>query len=131
MMKISLDSSAVARRLKKIQSTAPRAVHGAMLSLADEVMDEAQKRVPRDTEALAKSRFVESGDGYVLLGYSASYALAVHEEPSSARATGEAFWLENALDSIANGGARKIALSATRHLMTGMGQKSSKYEGGT
>lgn len=58
----------------------------ALKEEGEAIMVESQKQVPRDTQQLANSKFVEvreENDGPVVtLGYKADYALYVHEIPS-------------------------------------------------
>ena len=67
--------------------------------LAEEVFVEADKRVPRDTGALAESGRVEKRkDGFAVVygDKDAPYALDVHENPSVQPTSGSKRWLRDA-----------------------------------
>ena len=69
--------------------------------MAEVIHEEADARVPRDTQALAKSGRTEArpdGSAAVIYGdEKAPYALAVHEDPSVQPASGEKRFLRNAM----------------------------------
>ena len=83
-------------------------------AMAEEIHDEADQRVPRDTGNLAKSGRTESrldGSAAVIYGDKrAPYALAVHEDPSVQPVTGEKRFLRNA----AMEGRKLLRLAAAR-----------------
>ena len=83
-------------------------------AMAEEIHDEADQRVPRDTGNLAKSGRTESrrdGSAAVIYGDErAPYALAVHEDPSVQPTSGEKRFLRNA----AMQGTKLLRIAAAR-----------------
>lgn len=61
------------------ESALPRdpAVDGSLRRLAEEILDDAQQRVPVDTGDLRDSGFVDGGDSDYRIGFDADYAAFV------------------------------------------------------
>lgn len=79
----------VRKALQELGNQAPDAVKAALYQEATELLNDADALVPRDTGALAASKFqqFDNSDGIaVVVGYggaAAPYALKVHENPRS------------------------------------------------
>jgi hypothetical protein len=103
----------------------------ATLDEANEIMDESQVQVPRDTETLANSAFVEqAGDGTVTFGYGKDnpynpkrkenvedYMIAVHERLDVNHPVGKAKFLEDPI----NEHAQKLENSLATKIRTFLG----------
>ena len=96
MIEVTVDLPNLDDLVKRLQA----AQADAALIMAETIHESADQRVPRDTQALAKSGRTEArpdGSAAVIYGdEKAPYALAVHEDPSVKPTSGEKKWLRNA-----------------------------------
>lgn len=90
---------------------------------AEDLLETAQARVPRDTGALAASGRVEVDEdtltATVAFGTTpetAKYAAIVHEDMSADHGDGQAKWLETSMAEARNDALRTIAREARRRL---------------
>lgn len=100
-------------KINRLKIDVVGATRKGMLTEAQEIMDESVTQVPRDTDALANSAFVELDDGGdVIFGYGGDHAqtnektgqsvndymVAVHERMDLVHPTGKAKFLEDPIN---------------------------------
>ena len=86
------------------------AIDHGVVAYAEQVADAAATRTPQDTRELIESRYVAPrGDGTVEIGYGAAHAVPVHEKTEVGHDTGEAKFLERAVDTTRQGALQTIA----------------------
>lgn len=87
-------------KLERLRVDAPKAASAGGMAWAQRVMARSQALVPIDTGELKASGYVRLGPGgKVEIGYSAPYALAVHERLNVRHRQGQAKYLEAAVDA--------------------------------
>lgn len=124
-MKFDLKGEKRARkRLKKISGKFPKQVGAAMWQTAQDIHRVAAPRTPVDTGHLRRSYVVDKprikgGEITVLIGYSAHYALWVHERTEMSFRVGGAKFLSSAVDEAAKTFAQKVAKRADRLIEKG------------
>lgn len=110
---ISVNYSEVERNLMVTLSKVQRGTKKATLAAVQEIYEESQRQVPRDTETLANSGFYEVQGSYSnfvgVVGYggkgdpvnprtgqkASDYMVAVHEDLTAMHPTGKAKFLED------------------------------------
>ena len=99
MIEVKTDTSGLDALIKRLEGSDGDLAKVAE-AMAEEIHDEADQRVPRDTGNLAKSGRTESrrdGSAAVIYGDKrAPYAAAVHEDPSVQPTSGKKKFLRNA-----------------------------------
>ncbi len=113
-MGIKFNTKPAVRGLKRAGKEYQRAFRQALLEEGEAIMLESQNQVPRDTGFLANSRFVrvEDGGGEITLelGYTAPYAIYVHEDPTARhRAPTKWKFLEDPIKDASNGLSQRLA----------------------
>ncbi len=129
----------VRQTLRELGKEATPALRKALYEEGNELINEADKLVPRDTANLAQSKFVTIGTGEpeVIVGYggaAAPYAVVVHENPRSGitggvspqgkpykhwAAVGQWKYLEQPFKERISGFTSRIAESLRRSLLKG------------
>ena len=116
-MKISFDISGLSElnsSINRLKIDVIGATKKGMLAEAQEIMDESVSQVPRETDALLNSAFVElDGDGNVIFGYGGDHAqtnsktgksvndymVAVHERQDLSHPVGKSKFLEDPVNA--------------------------------
>lgn len=84
-----------------LQKQIEQAIKPLEKDIAEDILREAKKNCPVDTGKLRNSGFVKkTGDGYTV-GFSADYAMVVHEQPQSYRENGKRHFLSEAVEKVA------------------------------
>lgn len=116
------------RKIDRLRKEAPEAVGAALYERAVGVMTDSKKQTPVDTGRLRSSGFVsapmEVGPGggmKVVMGYGTEYAVFVHEDTDASHTTGNAKYLEKALNAKAGQMAEQIAKAAEAMMERGVG----------
>ena len=113
MIEVKVDTSGLEALIKRLEGSDGDLAKVAE-AMAEEIHDEADQRVPKDTGALKKSGRTEArrdGSAAVIYGDErAPYALAVHEDPSVQPTSGEKRFLRNA----AMQGTKLLRIAAAR-----------------
>lgn len=87
--------------LDNFQKQIEQAIKPLEKEVAEEILKEAKKNCPVDTGDLRNSGYVKKqGDGYAV-GFSADYAMIVHEQPQSYRKNGKRHFLSDAVEKVA------------------------------
>lgn len=76
--------------------------------VAQDILKKAKKDAPHDTGALKRSAYMKKKEKGYEVGFSADYALIVHEQPQSSRKNGKRHFLSNASKEIAGNECKKI-----------------------
>lgn len=118
--------------LKDAQKRYPEAVEGALIEMAEKVMDRSVELTPVQTGRLRNSAYIAvpattGQPGVVVLGYGAHHALKVHEQTEIKRNKGQAKFLETALNEIAGGKLFVVAKRARHFIAMGGAPTSTKY----
>ena len=93
---------------KSLQKQIEEKVKPLEKEVAEEILKEAKKNCPVDSGKLRESGFIKKqGDGYQV-GFSAEYAIIVHEQPQAYRENGERHFLSNAVEKVAGKNNEKI-----------------------
>lgn len=105
-------------RLREVATEMERRVRTEMAEMADEVLEDARSRAPRDTGELAESGYVEQApDGRLVVGFRADHAAVQHERLDWEHpGGGEPKFLERALDEAARGAQARLADAAREAL---------------
>ena len=120
----------VLKAIGDLAMKAPECSKAAMFVEGLHVMRLSQRLVPVDQGRLRASGYVQKPDarGRVEIGYATEYALAQHEGLDFAHTTGQAKYLEAAIDSTRGGRADRVAATAERFRKAGI-RLSSPYPG--
>lgn len=102
------------RALRRLGRQAPKALAAGLVTEAENVMRESRRQVPVDTGTLRASGDVfppqvRGSDVEVTMGYTASYAIFVHENLTAHHPVGSAKFLERPLLAAWNGMGRRLA----------------------
>lgn len=101
------------RKLMKLARQFPKATKAALIEAGGDILEDALRRTPVDTGALRDSAYMavkgSETNPKVELGYTDSKAVAAHERTDVRYRTGEAKFLQNALDAAAPGFTKKLA----------------------
>lgn len=106
----------VLKEVNKLSERYQRAMEAGTYGLGQEIMTDSKQRVPIDLGALKGSGYVTSpvrtrGKIAVELGYGGpakDYAVAQHERTEYKHETGEAKYLENAINAASGGAAKRL-----------------------
>ena len=112
-IEVTVDTSGLDALIKRLEGSDGDLAKVAK-AMAEQIHEDADQRVPKDTGALKKSGRTESrrdGSAAVIYGdQRAPYAAAVHEDPSVQPISGEKQFLRNA----AMQGTRLLRIAASR-----------------
>jgi hypothetical protein len=103
-------ASQVAAAIRSVLEGLPGAVQVALLAEGASIAASAVQRCPMQTGALRRSVYVRPApERGVVVGFSAPYALAVHERTDVSHGRGEPKFLQRSLDAHASGLAGRVA----------------------
>lgn len=117
--------------LKRASRTFPRAMGAALYQEGASILADSIKRTPVDVGILRSSAYLSppasDTDPRVELGYGTSYAVYVHERLNARHPSGEAKFLERALDAAAPSLAQNLLARAAQHAKDGTGWGASTF----
>lgn len=116
----------IRRALERFAREAPEALAAAVYQEGLAIEANATKRTPVDTGRLRATHYVtppvRQGDRLVVeVGYGTEYAVYVHEVTDAAHGTGEAKFLEKAMNERASGYLERLARRAKKNVLEGKG----------
>lgn len=119
----------VEKNLKKVQKTHPDALAAALYQEGFSIMAESQKKVPVDTGRLRSTGYVappQEGEDSptVEIGYGTDYGIYVHERTEVRHTTGEAKFLEKAVNEAMQGFGRRLLGRTQQNIERGVGVRA-------
>lgn len=117
----------LARAIREANRAGRSAFAGAMLREGNRIAKDSVRRTPKDTGALRESIYVRPprvGDTSTEIGYSAPYAVFVHERTELRHPVGQAKFLQAAINAARSGGLARIGRDAAALMRSGKGIRS-------
>lgn len=120
----------IIRNIKRYIQQYPEEVGAAIYEEGLALMAVSQPKVPVDTGRLRGSAYVtppieqQNNSPLVEVGYGTDYAIWVHERTELNHTTGEAKFLEKAVNERSGGYTQRIANRTQRNIETGRGMSS-------
>jgi len=98
------------RNLNRLAKEYPEAAEQALHEEAEIIMADAKERCPVDTGRLRATGYVQPpSDGEVEIGFGTDYGIYVHERTELNHPSGEAKFLENAINARMDGYLERLA----------------------
>lgn len=95
------DNKQVDAIVENLRKQIQEAVKPVEKEVAEKILKEAKKNCPVDTGNLKNSGFIKEVNGGYSVGFSADYAMIVHEQPQSYRENGKRHFLSDAVEKVA------------------------------
>lgn len=117
----------VAREMDKLNRAGKSALTAAIFMESNRIAKDSKKRTPVDTGALRDSIYVKPprvGQITAEIGYSATYAIFVHERTELRHRTGQAKFLQTAINASRRGFTRRVGRDTRRLLRRRKGIRS-------
>ena len=114
----------IQRKIDMANRAGRSAIAGAILIEANRTARDARRRTPFKTGALRRSIYVvrpRIGNATTEIGYSAPYAIFVHERTELRHSVGQAKFLEVAVNASRNGFVKRIGRDTSRLMKSGAG----------
>lgn len=96
-MPVKFNTAALKAKLQEVAQRVPERVQDALGQVGDQILEDAQSRVPVSTGELRDSGYAQPVEGGVRVGFSAEHATAVHERLDLEHEDGESKFLERAV----------------------------------